>query len=432
MVLFGLAREARDEGRADRHARDALAHLFAQCLLLLARHIATHQLQHPARPVLQRDVEVWQQSPLLHQLREGVDDAVVEVRRIGVHQAHPPSARLLRHRVAHTPQQLREALPRREARADVVPVRGRVLPDEQQLEGPVPHELAGLVLDPFERLGPHLAPDARDGAERAVLVAPLTDPQVRVVPGRQPQAGAVALEVADALAVLAVDGQARGLLAQRFGLREPVGADPVVRARLDRLGERFAFRPGPPHRLDDLLAVEDAEHRVHARHPVQDLRPVPLHEAARDDDPLDLPPVLPLHRLADHRQRFLLAGLKEPAGVDHDRVRGRHPSRGRGCVLLRARDRQVVVLVIAVRGRGDRRDPVLGEQPQHLLAVHGVLWAAETDERDRPDLLVGAGLGITLDVHNFWHPRIVCAEPPGTGPPSANHLPDRVPCGPNR
>ena len=71
-----------------------------------------------------------------------------------------------------------------------------------------------------------------------------------------------------------------------------------------------------------MITIEDADHRVDAGSPIEHLGSVTLHQAARDDDPLELALVLSIDRFPDDRERFVLAGLEESTGVDHDGVMG--------------------------------------------------------------------------------------------------------------
>ncbi len=361
MIFFGLAGEAGDEGRADGDAGDALAQLEHQLALVRRRDIPAHRRQHAVRGVLERDVDVLAD---MRQFGDRVDHLVGEVGRVGVHEPHPAvPAGVLIHGVVERPEQVGQsagmtATRPNEPATDVVAPARRVLTDEVQFERAVFQQLARLGQDPVQRLGAHLAADRRDRAERALLVAALGDLQVRVVPGRQAHAGRVVLEVADALAVLAVHGQPDGVLAPLLRGLQGVARDPVL-GLVRRLGEALALGSFTPHRPDDVVAIEHADHRVDARGPLQHLGPVTLHQAAGDHHPLQFAAVLLLDGLGDDFQRFLLGGLQEAAGVDHHRIG----------------------LLVGVHG--DRRDAVLGEQPEHLLGVHEVFRAAEGDEGHR-------------------------------------------------
>src|SRR5207302_11220938 len=71
--------------------------------------------------------------------------------------------------------------------ADVGAVAGRILPDQVQLDRAVRRQLLRLGEHLLDGLGSHRPADARDGAERAALVAPLADPQVSVMPRGEAQ-----------------------------------------------------------------------------------------------------------------------------------------------------------------------------------------------------------------------------------------------------
>ncbi len=177
--------------------------------------------------------------------------------------------------------------------------------------------------------------------------------------GRDAEAGGVVLEVADAVAVLAVDGEAGGLETAILRGNQRVAGDPVLRT--DFLGGP-GLRPGArsaAHRLDDVVAVKDTDHRVDPGRPLEHPGPVPLHQAPRDHDALDLPRLLGRDRVLDDLERLVLGGFEEAAGVD---------DHGIGAVGLDF-------------PRYDAQ-AALGEQTQHLLRIDQVLRAAETDEGD--------------------------------------------------
>src|SRR5438552_16443492 len=111
---------------------------------------------------------------------------------------------------------------------DVVPVTGRVLSDQVQLERAIAHQLPRFADNAIERLGAHLAADGGNGAERAALVAAFADAQVRPVPRGEAEALGIVFEIADALAISAVDGEAGGLQSTFFRGLECVGGDPVA------------------------------------------------------------------------------------------------------------------------------------------------------------------------------------------------------------
>jgi hypothetical protein len=195
----------------------------------------------------------------------------------------------------------------RKALPDVVAVARGVLADEEQFVSAVVEEFAALGDDAVERLAAHLPADAGDRAERAVLVAPLRDPQVRVVPRRQAEPGRIVLEIPDPLPVLPLHGQPNGLepAVLRGGQRVP--GDPVFRGVV---GEPTGLNPWASdhgiHRLHDLVPIKHADHRVDPRGPLQHLGPVPLHEAPGDDDAADLPPLLGSDGFLDDPERFVL------------------------------------------------------------------------------------------------------------------------------
>ncbi len=178
------------------------------------------------------------------------------------------------------------------------------------------------------------------------------------MPRGESHATGVLLEVADALAVLAVDGEAGGVASALLRRLQGVAGDPIL-GRLRRI-ETVAGRRFAAHGVDHAIAVEDADHRVDLGSPVEQPCAVTLHEASRHHDSPEVSGLLAVEGLADHLERFETRGLEEPAGVDHDRVGSR------------------VV--------GDEFKAVLAKQTEHALAVDEVLRAAEADEGDAADV----------------------------------------------
>ncbi len=223
VVIFRLAREPGDERGAQGEARDALAQPLHEVALVRCRHIAPHRRQHAVAGVLQRHVDVLDDAV---EARERTDHLVGEVRRVGVHQADPRAAMRRRDAV----KRLEHADKARRV-ADVHPEARRVLADEVELEGAISQQRVRLFGNALNGLGPHLAADGGDGAERASLVASLADAQVCPVARRQAETAGIRFPVADALAVLAVHGESSdGHAAVRRGLQRVAG-DPVARAR---------------------------------------------------------------------------------------------------------------------------------------------------------------------------------------------------------
>ncbi len=361
-----------------------------------AGDIATHQLEHAVGAVLEGDVEVGQQVALVGELGEGVDDLVREVGRVGVHHAKPAAPDLLGDCFVEVAQQLGQpraelvfALDLPEPHADVVAVACGVLADHEHLERAVAHEFACFFDDAVFGLGAHLAADGWDGAEGAVLVAALGDAEVGVVARGEAEAGVVGLVVADALAVLARDGEPYGVEPLGVRARQRIGIDPVLGAVFEGLALGLDASDG----FDDVLAIKHPHHRINPGRPFEHLRPVALDEAAGDHDAFDLALLFELDGFLDDAERFLLGGLEEAAGVDDDGVGGGDASAGGAEVLLRARQGQIIVLLILDDLRRNRHQPIGGQQPEHLLGVHEVLGAAEGDEGDGLDG-VGFGLGI--------------------------------------
>ena len=198
---------------------------------------------------------------------------------------------------------------------EVGAVGGEVLGDEGELERPLARERLRLGDDVLDRPRSLRPAQLRDDAEGAGVVAPLGD-----------------LEVG--------------------GVRRE-GVHPRRRGRVDELG----IRDDEPLRLrvgDDPRHVgvgAGAEEVVHLGQLAGELVGVALHEAARDDELLAAAGALQLGEPHDGVDRLHLRALDEAAGVHDDHLG-----------LLR-------ILHEAVAG--------LRERPEHHLAVHPVLRAAE-------------------------------------------------------
>src|SRR5258706_9828844 len=81
--VFGLAREAGDEGAADRDVRADSAPGTDASEIVLAASVALHELQNPPARVLERNVDVGEDLPFRHQR-----DHVVHM-RIGINVVEP-------------------------------------------------------------------------------------------------------------------------------------------------------------------------------------------------------------------------------------------------------------------------------------------------------------------------------------------------------
>jgi hypothetical protein len=189
--------------------------------------------------------------------------------------------------------------------------------------------------------------------------------------------------------VVRVSADTVGGFPQTLLLRQLAGEVVILAEVVPVLAARVRL---PADGFDDVLAVEHADEAIDARRVVQELRLVPLHETAGDDNPLALSRRLQLDGLADLLERFVLRRLEEAAGVDDDRV--------------------------GAAGVGRDRQPVLGEEAEHPLAVDEVLRTAEADERDGTDRL-----GLGRSGHNG---PAIFEQPQSTASPSG--MPLQRPC----
>ncbi len=198
-------------------------------------------------------------------------------------------------------------------------VAGRVLRDEDELGDALRLEPLRFPHQRVDAARPLEPPHLWDRAERAGVVAPLGDLEVRVA----------AASGQDARRQVVVEPGGEGL-----------GREP--RERREAEGGRRG-----------LLELVEAEEVVHLRDLGRELGPVLLDHAPRDDDPVDLPRLLPADLLEDGVHRLLLRLVDEPAGVDDDDPGG-----------------------VGVA----ERQPLAPEVAEHHLGVDEVLRAAERDD----------------------------------------------------
>ena len=201
---------------------------------------------------------------------------------------------------------------------------GRILGDDDELLDAVGGELVGLADHLFHRLRCMLAAHLRDRAERAGAVAALGDLEISHVPGRDAHPAAIL---------------------ERHRRRRAEDAPLVPQAADEALG-----------RLGDIVAREDADHRIEPGKLVEELFFLPLGEAASDDHAASSPRLLQVEHLADDPIRLLPGGIDEGAGVDDDQI---------GAV-----------------GPGDELPAILPQQSEHPLAVNEVLRAPQADHRE--------------------------------------------------
>ena len=106
----------------------------------------------------------------------------------------------------------------------------------------------------------------------------------------------------------------------------------------------------------DAVEFVGADERIHFGHVVADVAAIALHQAAGDDQLLGAADFLVLGHFEDGIDGFLLGGIDEAAGVDHQHV---------GLVGMR---RQLV--------------PAGHKLAHHDFAIHEVLGTAQTDKTD--------------------------------------------------
>ena len=142
---------------------------------------------------------------------------------------------------------------------------------------------------------------------------------------------------------------------QRHGRRGADQAPLIAQAADEPLG-----------RLGDIVAREDADHRIEAGKLVEEFFFLPLGETAGDDHAARPPGFFQIEHLADDPIRLLARGIDEGAGVDDDEI---------GPLRL-----------------GNELPAVLAQQPEHPLAIDEILRAPQADHRERAAAIGIGGL----------------------------------------
>ena len=210
MVVLGLAGVAHDEVGAEGRFGRLRPDLLDAPEEAGAVAPPTHPPHQRGRHVLEREVEVGHARG-----QDGAHQAVGEVRRVQVQQAHP------RHPARHRLDQGYEVLG---AHPLIAPVAGQVLGHQHDLLCAAGHQLVHLGEDLLDGAGALRAAEARDGAEAARLVAALG--HLHIGPGhRRRRPGQVEqIEARQRRGVgLAAQGDRHAEAAHRVGLRQGGG-----------------------------------------------------------------------------------------------------------------------------------------------------------------------------------------------------------------
>ncbi len=272
--------------------------------------------QDPVAPVLDRHVQI-RHDPLL--ARDELDHLPRDARRVHVEEPVPRDVRPVEQRA----QQVREQRGAGVLAPQITTVPGRVLRHDVELPHAGRRQPLRLAHELLEGLGAMQAAHQRDRAERARVVAPFADLEIR--------------------RVRRVAGEdAERPLHERHPLRlgevAPIAQRRNQAAQLAQPQEEVDLRD--LHRQLVAVALDEASHRHHGLH---------------------FPPGLQLARVEHRLDGLLLRLLDEAARVHDDHV---------GSFDV----------------RGDART-VPHERRHHALGVDRVLVAAERDERDaRPRL----------------------------------------------
>src|SRR6516165_9178568 len=180
-ILFTLAGKADDEGRADGEIGADVAPAGDALQGLLLRGRPFHPAQHGGCRMLKRDVEIGQHLALCHQR-----DDLVHM-RVGVDVVQPhPGAELAK--CAGEIEKFRPhlaPLPRARRIFEVDPVGRSVLRNNQKLLHARGDEALGLAQHVGGGPRDQIAPQFRDDAEAAAIVAALRNLQIGIVPGRK-------------------------------------------------------------------------------------------------------------------------------------------------------------------------------------------------------------------------------------------------------
>src|SRR3989338_7570623 len=170
-VGLGRAREAHDEGRAERDARYPLSNACEERIVVLPRSRALHSLEYRIRRVLQGQVDVLAHPVALGHRGKRL---VVDRRRIEIQEANPFEA-------VNGIERAQESS-KRVTLVPVVAVERGVLRDEENLFDALRDQRSGLLDDRLGRTAAVVAPERRDDAERAFVVAALSHLYIGVVP----------------------------------------------------------------------------------------------------------------------------------------------------------------------------------------------------------------------------------------------------------
>ncbi len=184
MLRLSLSRRPRDKRRANPNPRNPFPQFLEQRLNLPPCHAPPHPREDVVIDVLQRHVDVFHDA---RALRDRLDHLIREAARVGIHQPQPVDVLQLSIERAEQSGQPRRI-------SDIRPIARRILPDEIQLHRPIRRQLLRLAEDLLHRLRSHQPPDARNRTKRTPLIAPLGNPQISIMPRRQPKPPLVILK----------------------------------------------------------------------------------------------------------------------------------------------------------------------------------------------------------------------------------------------
>ena len=282
MVLLLLAGESGDQGGADADIRHDLSEHRDLVREFLPVGTPSHPFQNTVGRVLDRHIDIMKDLGIIaHSFR----DLPCDLLGITVHQADPLDTLDLRDLL----QKFRQCL----VSVKVRPVEGGLLRDKDHFPDPLVSERSRVRKDLLHRNASVAAPDRRDHAVSASLIAPFCDLEIAVIAAGRHNT----LRIRSGPLVL--------ILYQEFS------------ARAGRLipGQDLFQGPG------DLSLRCGPDHRVHFRDFLKDLFLIALRHAARDDQSLETALCSSLSQCKDLVDALLLGVHDKAAGVDDRGVR---------------------------------------------------------------------------------------------------------------
>ena len=269
-IGIGLAREADDKRRANPNAGHRFSHPLHQPQEYIARRAALHSLQDVGAGVLQRDIDV---AANLVVLGDRIQQALADAVRVGIEKTNP--ARLFDARQAV--EQRRQTV----LDAQIFAIRRRILANQVDLSHAALEQSLRLTHHRLKPAAAKAAPELRDDAECAGVIAALVDLDVRHMARRsEPPRRQIVIEIR-----------------RRFG---------SGRLEFATLAMRH-----------DLFQFVRPQHGVDFRNLIPQLVSVALDQTTGNHQPPRPPGLLVLRHLENRVDRFLLRRIDKAARI-HD------------------------------------------------------------------------------------------------------------------